>query len=337
MYDKAIADFIFVNKRKSGMASLLLAKTEARLNHKELSIKYLREHLSSSYKIPEKDILLDEDLNRFESSSAWKTLWKEKNWYSVYDQKLQEVAYLRSNGDLLEALNQLDELEEKGYKRSLTNQFIAEIYLSTGNRKSAIEALNKSIRSDTRNLESLKLRIEFLMNDGDFDEANADCDRLLRQAPYEFEYYLISGEINSHLGNYDAAKKSIDFYINYFPNSFEAFNKLGKIHYDNGKYLNALSALNRSLELNDGYAESFFNRGLTYAATKTYKYAERDLSMALDLDPLNGDIWFEKGLVDKALGKIDTACFDFRKALQYGRFDARENIEQLCSTNYGRR
>lgn len=60
------------------------------------------------------------------------------------------------------------------------------------------------------------------------------------------------------------------------------------------------------------------------------RYAEKDMSMALDLDPLNGEIWFEKGKMDEQLGNMDSACYCYRKAMQYGVFEALELINKRC-------
>ena len=118
-YDHAIADFLYVNKRRSGMGSLMLAKTEARIGHNELAVKYLREHLSSHYKVPEKEILLDQDFARLESGTAWKSLWREREWYTPLDQELQNILYMKSKGDYLEVINSLNALNQKRYKRFL--------------------------------------------------------------------------------------------------------------------------------------------------------------------------------------------------------------------------
>lgn len=70
-FNQAREDFLFVNSKRTGKASLMLAKTEAHLHRPELAVKYLREHLGSYDKLPEKDILLDKDLALIESSDAW--------------------------------------------------------------------------------------------------------------------------------------------------------------------------------------------------------------------------------------------------------------------------
>jgi len=333
-YNEALSDFIFVNKRTSGKANLMLAKTEARLHHPELAIKYLREHLTSYYKLPEKDILLDEDLMLLENTTAWRKLWQEQEWYSAYDRELQEIEYQISSGNTLNAINELNQLREKGFKRSKVNQYLAELYLESGNNKAAMDAVNRAVSANSRNSDALNIRITLMEKKGAFDEASRDCERLLRQDPDEFDYYLVSGKLLSGNGEYQKALDRVNMYLEFYPDSHKALNTLGEVHFENNKYLDALKAFNRALAMEDGVSTYYFNRGKTYAATGTYRYAASDFSMALDLEPDNPEIWFEKGLTDIELEEIQTACFDFRKAFQYGKYEAKEFIDRLCINNH---
>ncbi|MFO7671313.1 MAG: tetratricopeptide repeat protein, partial [Bacteroidales bacterium] len=63
--------FYEAEKHREGIGTLYLAKTEVRLNHPELALKYLREHLKSRYRVPEKEILLDPELSRLEGNPGW--------------------------------------------------------------------------------------------------------------------------------------------------------------------------------------------------------------------------------------------------------------------------
>ncbi len=330
-FNQAREDFLLVNRKRRNMASLMLAKTEAHLNRPELAVKYLKEHLGSYYKLPEKDILLDKDLALIESSAAWIAMWREREWYSPYDKELQEIAHLRDGGDQLEAINRLRALDKKGVKKSIVNQQLAELYHTSGNNRAALDAIEKSVDADSRNMEALKLRIDLLVEEGEFEDAAQDCKRLLRQAPDAFDYYLVSGKVHSQLGEYNAAVSYVNKYLELYPRSHTALNELGEIHFTAGKYLDALSTFNKVLEIEDGNAAYYFNRGRTYAATRTYRYAEKDFSMALDLDPRDPEIWFAKGKTDLELGNLDTACFDFKNALRYGKYEAREYLDRHCS------
>lgn len=329
-YPAANKDFRTVDQRYKGRASLMLAKTEIKLNHPDIAVNHLRKHLDSRYKLPEQEILLDPDLAAIENTSAWKQLWKEKEWYQPIDKQLQEARYLMSIDENLEALNLLTTLEKQGSKRTLVHQYKAEIYLATGNNKAAEEELTKSIKFDFRNLDAVKLRAELYYKGGAYEDALNDCQNILRQEPSSFEHYILSARLNTALKNYDKALENIETYKRLFPGADEAYYEEAKIHFANKKYLNAISALNKALELEDGEAKYYYARGLAYAETGTHKYAARDFSMSLDLDPLSADTWFAKGLTDMELGDKNAACFDFRKALQYDNFEAREYIERIC-------
>ncbi|HKK63421.1 MAG TPA: tetratricopeptide repeat protein [Bacteroidales bacterium] len=329
-FDMAISDFILVNKRVPARSSLMLAKCEARLGHEELAIKYLREHLSSKYKIQEKDILLDPDLDRISHLQLWKKLWQEKEWYTAYERELNEAKYLKSTGNYPDALNLLEKLDERGVNRSEVNRIKAEIYLENNNPEAAEESLNESVRSNRNNSSALKMRIALDTQNGNYKRAEHDCRRLIQQSPQEFSYYLTLADMLAHNDKFAEAQKYAEFYLSLFPESASGLNILGVIHYRNKQYLNALKVYNTALESEQGKSELFFNRGRVYAATDMYEYASRDYAMALDLEPTNADIWFEKGISDLERGDEETACFNFKKSLQYGRKDALDFIHQIC-------
>jgi tetratricopeptide (TPR) repeat protein len=331
MFPSAKRDFRQVNQRYKAKASLMLAKTELHLNHPEIAINFLREHLESPYRIPEKDILLDQEFGSLEETSLWNNLWREKEWYLPVEVELQEAKYLMASGDYLEALNIFQKLEKQALKKSLVHQYKGEIYMLTGNTKAALSELTKSIKSDYRNLEAIKLRAELYYESENYRDALSDCQNILRQDPASFEHYILSAKIKSELKDFDGALKDINIYRKIFSSADKGYYEEGNIHFLRGKYLNAITSYNHALELNEGEALYYYARGLSYAATSTHKYAVRDFSMSLDLDPVSADTWYAKGLTDIELGDKEAACFDFRKAAQYGIFKAREYVEVLCN------
>lgn len=319
--------FYEVEKRRKGMASLYLARIEVRLNHPELALKYLREHLSSKYKIPEKEILLDPDLSRLEGNKAWQQLWNEKDWYSESDKEFQEALFLKDHGDALEAINLLNKLEKQNYNRSSVYAEKAEIYSMLGNKKAARSALNSAVKSDVRNLDALMSLSYLQLDNGDLDEAGNALNRIIRQEPDRFEAYLLRATVRSRSDNLRGALEDLDLYLSYFPGSHEVIYQRGMIQYEHGRYLDAIHSFNRALEMESGKADYYFARGLTYASTGTTRYAEKDMSMALDLDPYNGEIWLEKGKLARKLGDLEGACHCFKMANQYGIYEARELME----------
>jgi len=329
-FPKARDAFYETEKRRKGMGSFYLAKSEIRLNHPQQALKYLRVHLSSRYKLPESEILLDEDISSLDGLPGWQQMWNEKRWYSDGDKLFQEAMFLKEHGDYLEAINMLNELENKGYKRSLIQEEKADIYMELGNVKASRTALKSAVKSDTRNLEA-KVQLALIqVADGDFDDALDGLNRVIRQDPARFKAYLQRAEARSLAGDLAGALLDTELYLSYFHEDDSAIYRQGLIQFQHGKYLNAIQSFNACLSLNKGEAAYYFARGRCYAATGTTRYAEKDMSMALDLDPLNGEIWFEKGKLDELLGNMDNACYCYRKAKQYGVYEALELIHKRC-------
>jgi len=330
-YPAARDAFYETEKRRKGMGSFYLAKTEVKLNHHEQALKYLRIHLSSRYKKAEHEILLDKELSLLERSPGWSQLWNEKNWFSNGDKDFQEAIFLKENGDRLEAINLLNKLEKQGFKRSQVQSEKATIYAELENLKAARSELNSAIKSDVRNLDAVQQLASYQLKDGSGEEAAIALSRVIRQDPARFDAYIQRAEARSLSGDLSGAMEDMDQYLTYFPLDDNAIYKKGIIQFSNGKYLDAIQSFNHALEINRGKPEYYFARGLTYASTGTTRYADRDMSMALDLDPRNGEIWFEKGKLSKKLGNIKGACHCYQKAFQYGVYEAGEFIERNCN------
>ena len=323
--------FYELEKRWEGMGSLYLAKTEIRLKHPELALKYLREHLSSRYKLPEKDILLDPELSQLEGSPAWQQLWNEKSWYSQADKDFQEAQFLKENGDALEAINILNKLEKQKYNRTLVYEEKAQVYAMLDNQKAARASLRAAVQSDLRNLDALMALSSLQIEDREWEEALNGLNRLIRREPDRFEAYLLRASAWSKSGNLNKALEDLDLYLTYFPSQHRVIYQRGLIQYEHKKYLDAIQSFNRALGMETGIADYYFARGRCYATTGTTRYAEKDMSMALDLDPYNGEIWFEKGKLDETMGNRSGACMCFKKAYQYGIYEAGERSEKLCN------
>jgi len=330
-YPAARDAFYECEKRRKGMGSFYLAKSEVKLNHEQQALKYLRIHLSSRYKLSESEILLDEDLSSLEGLPGWQQLWNEKSWYSNPDTEYQQAIYLKKQGDFLEAINLLNKLEKQGYKRSMVQSEKAIIYQELGNMKAASSSLKSAVKSDTRNLDALQQLARIQTSEGDAEEAVTGLSRVIRQDPARFDAYIQRAQALSLTGDLRGAMNDMDLYLAYFPVDDSAIYIKGMIQFAHGKYLDAMQSFNESLAINSGKPEYYYGRGRTYAATGTTRYAERDMSMALDLDPLNGEIWFEKGKLAEELGDRMDACHCYRKAYQYGIFEAGELVNSKCN------
>lgn len=177
---------------------------------------------------------------------------------------------------------------------------------------------------------ALALSVLQLEND-EPEEALSGLNRIIQREPDRFEAYLLRARVYSLAGNLSKALGDLDLYLTYFPNRDEVIYQKGLILYEHKKYLDAIQSFNRALEMNKGEADYYFARGRAYATTGTTRYAEKDMSMALDLDPYKGEAWFEKGKLSEKLGESSEACQCYKKAYQYGVYEAGEEIEKICN------
>lgn len=324
-----------VERRRKGMASFHLAKTNVKLNHPQQALKYLRIHLDSRYRVAEEKILLDRDLMELEKLPGWQDLWNEKEWYDSRDKDFQEAMFLKNNGSNLDALNLLNRLDKQGYERSMVRAEKAAIYAGLGNKKAARSELADAVKSDVRNLDAVQRLARYQAGDGDYEEAVIGLSRVIRQDPARFDAYLQRGRVRSLKGDLDGALEDMEQYLLYFPEDDRAIYQKGMIHYDHGKYLDAITCFNNALRLNKGEAAYYYARGRTYAATGTDRYAEKDMSMALDLDPTNGDVWLAKGKLASKMGNQENACHCFERAYRFGVHEAIDYLEKNCRGMYG--
>ena len=238
---------------------------------------------------------------------------------------------MKAHGEALEAINLLNRLEKQGYQRSKVQVEKAEIYALLGNTKAARSELRSAVKTDIRNLDAVYRLASYQVEEDDLDEALTGMDRVIRQEPDRFEAYLLRARARSKHEDLSGAMEDLELYLTYFPDHHGAYYQKGLIQHAHGKYLNAIQSFNRALEMEQGNAAYYFARGRTYVATGTTRYAGKDMSMALDLDPYNGEIWFEKGKLSDQLGDRSGACHCYRKAYQYGIFEAGEMIEKQCN------
>lgn len=330
LYGNARDAFYEAEKRAAGLGSFYLAKCEVKLGHNEQALKYLRIHLESEYKRTEAEILLDPELSQLDNHPGWSRLWNEKEWYTEQDKRFQEALFQKEHGNYLDAINLLNQLEKEKYQASKVLQEKGGIYRELGNTKAALSSYKTALKRNPRNTEALAMLCLLQMETGNTDEALTGLNRLIKQDPALFEFYPLRASAKDLNGNLPGALRDMDLYLTYFPESDSAYYLKGMIEFRNGKYLDAISTLHTAIKLNQGKASYYYARGASYARTGTLRHAERDLSMALDLSPLDGETWFEKGKVAVKMGKKDEACHCYKKAFQYGIYEARDWLEQNC-------
>ncbi|MDR1761945.1 MAG: hypothetical protein LBR55_05795 [Bacteroidales bacterium] len=100
------------------------------------------------------------------------------------------------------------------------------------------------------------------------------------------------------------------------------------ILYERKQLQAALTRTNQSIELKPT-ADAYLLQGLINTDLKNYRKAEVDFTQSLDLQ-LQHETYFNRAQVRKLNGDIRGACFDYRKAQQFGNPDAANFLKKYC-------
>lgn len=153
------------------------------------------------------------------------------------------------------------------------------------------------------------------------------------------------------------------------PNYAEAYSRRGAAKNELGHYENALTDHNKAIQINPQYADAYFHRAKTknnlndslgsvvdyvkaydlkpkdaqiylhygdmkvnvkFDTLKDYSGAVVDYTKAIELNPKYGLAYNNRGVAYQALGKLDLACQDWRKAIEVGNSDAADNLKKYC-------
>jgi tetratricopeptide (TPR) repeat protein len=322
---------IFLEKlevQREGMGSYLLARTHAKMGDAGMAAFYLEKHLRSEYKLPSSTILLDETFFPLETSQEWRSLWKNE-WYSENELLFQEIAYLTSSEDYLDALDLIEESLGGTADRALLLSARGTVFKQMGHYQNAVQAYSEAIELTRMNPESFHGRAVSYVALEKFTDALPDLKRTLQLQPESLEILKELSEVHRAAGDFNKAAEAIQEYLVYYPEQAEAFYLHGQILYESGKYLKALSSFNQCLELETDDPRFYAARGKTYLATSTYPYALNDFGMALDLDPKNHEVWFQRGMAKWQSSDREGSIADWERATRYGSEKAAKKLVEL--------
>ena len=329
-YFKAIDDFQKADSLKPGYGSFFLAKNYALIGNEKKSIEYLTIHLKSKYRIPQSHIMFDEAFSDLQYAKEWEKLWKN-NWYTKYEDQLDEAEYLLKSKNYDEALEFLDNtISGKSRDHELLS-LRARVFIALNDYRNALTDYDEAILLSKRNHEYYAERARILYKIKKYKKSSGDYSRAIELNPYDLKLNYERAVVNYELKNYEDAIKDITYYLGYFEKDEDAIFLCGKIHYENEDYLKALEYFNKNLELNTGNTEYFTARANTYLKTGTFQYAINDYSMALDLDPKDEQVYFNRGIARLSTGNLKEACFDWEQAKKYGHLNIDEYLKKYCS------
>ncbi len=149
----------------------------------------------------------------------------------------------------------------------------------------AVELLDRALDLDPGHADALLERSRRFNDLHRFQEALADCDRLLAARPRSAQARRQKSEIHSHHGDKDKALQETNRALELDPEDTDSLLARADAHETRGRTEEALADINRVIALDPASAEGYSRRSRFYDNRGRYDEARTDLEKALELNP----------------------------------------------------
>lgn len=325
----AISYYEKAERLNEGSGQLGLAKVYAAKDDAATSVHHLEQHLLSSFRKPERELLVDTDLKRIDESKIWIRLW-QREWYTLLEKGVEEVEYLVSKGRLSNAIETASAFSGLYSDDPATYYVSGLLAYSGGQYREASSFLLKSLDRENANSKVWLLYINSLGMTGDYSGVIRASEEAVKLFPENLSFRVSLTEGLKMTGEADRSFRISTEMLQYYPDNSDLLRMAATVAGSSGNYTEALHYLSRNIENRPGEAGAFTLRGDLYLTAGSYEFAISDYSMALDLDPLNGDVWYNKAMALIYEQRIDEVCHDLKMARRYGNKKASAMINRYC-------
>ncbi len=328
-YSGAADDFNSADKLMPGSGEYGLARIYGIKGDAPTAVYHLERCLRSSFKPSEKEIMLDPSFTALENKTEWRQLWK-KEWYTQLEKGISEIEYYVSTGNTDEAKNIFSRLSGQYAGKPGILYGSALINVASSRYGEAVKTLTSLLGEDSQNEKYLRLLVRAQEAAGNYAGASDTYTRLLYSGSSDPELLISRSECYRKTGETGKAADDIGKYLGFYPENARALSIAGRLESARGDNLKALEYFNRNIRLHPADPQCYIDRADSYFLSKSWDWAIKDYSMSLDLQPDNAETWLNKGISLLNSGKVDDACFDFRKSLSLGNRKATEYISRHC-------
>lgn len=155
-----------------------------------------------------------------------------------------------------------------------------------------------------------------LFQNGQLDEAQAQCQAILQQAPDHSDSLHLLGVILHQRGQHQQGIELIEKAIQINPNEATYYTNLGILLQATQQPAKAINAFSKAIELNPDIAELHNNLGLALATAGHLDKAIPCYQKALELKPAYSEAYNNLGLALKELNRWQDAVNCYQKALE---------------------
>ncbi len=182
---------------------------------------------------------------------------------------------------------------------------------------------------------NIKLKIELLIKEENFIEAEEICKYKIKNNSKDFFYYKILAIIFWKNKSYNKVIEILENYLKIDNQNYLVFNSLGIAFIEIHKYREAIKNFESSIALNKKYIDGYNNLGIAHQKIKNYEISIGYFQTVLNIDKDFYQAYNNIGISYFELGEINKSIKYTKKSLlikpQY--FDANLNLSNIYLKN----
>lgn len=328
-YSGAINDFNTANNIMPASGEYGLAKVYSLKGDAATSLYHLELNLRSAFKKSEKDIMLDPSFSTIDNRPEWRQFWK-KEWYDVREKSISEIEYYISTGNVEEARNIYSSLSGQYPGSDAATYAGAMVNLAESKYTEALKSAAFLAEEEPLNEKYLRLLGKAQEASGNSAGAINSYTSLIGNGVADAGLLIQRAECYRKISEFKKALDDIEKYLELYPESQKALSMAGRLEAMNGDNLRAMEYFSRNLELHPSDPQCYVDRANSYFVSRSWDWAIKDYGMSLDLSPVNSEVWLNKGIALLNSGKVNDACYDFRRSFALGNKKATDYISRNC-------
>jgi tetratricopeptide (TPR) repeat protein len=164
---------------------------------------------------------------------------------------------------------------------------LAYAYASTGDGINALREYVRAADLMPENKEAQQRAGAFMLLAGQFNDAQALADRMLKRNPNDVEGQILLANALAGLKDMDGAVSAFEKAVDLDPNRSSTYSELGAVHMSTGNKDAAAAAFRKAIEIDPKSAAAHLSFSNYLWANGDLPQAEQEMKTALALDPRN--------------------------------------------------
>jgi Tfp pilus assembly protein PilF len=199
-----------------------------------------------------------------------------------------------------------------------------------GNWEEAIGYMQKGVALSP-DYSDAKIRLaEAYFKTGKYNEAIEITNQVIEKEPQNVSALQFRGSALGASGQSSAAALDFKTILDLDPDNVHGMFNLGVAYKDANQLNQAIEMFSRLLVAQPDFPNAYYERGFCYGKMGLFPQAKEDMTQSIKYQPGHGPSYFFRGRTFEALGGLESACADWKKALELGTQEAEPYVFEKC-------